>query len=125
MKWFGTVATDEKGEIKKDSAGNVMMSEKGHTQYHTRPIIDKVINALKAGKFPGVGKVTSIGAVGYCFGARYVFDLAFDNVISSAAVAHPSLLEIPADLEVCTCALLSRSTHRPARRNTPKPRCRS
>ncbi|KAJ7114103.1 hypothetical protein C8R44DRAFT_796298 [Mycena epipterygia] len=89
MKWFGT---------KDDPTG--------HTQVQTRPIIDKVIAALKNGKFPGVDKVTSIGAVGYCFGGRYVFDLAFDsgdddkskNAISSAAVAHPSLLNIPDDL---------------------------
>jgi hypothetical protein len=29
-----------------------------------------------------------------------VFDLAFDGVIKVAVVAHPSLLEKPADLEV-------------------------
>jgi hypothetical protein len=31
---------------------------------------------------------------------RYAFDLAFDNVIKVAAVAHPSLLKVPEDLEV-------------------------
>ena len=31
---------------------------------------------------------------------RYTFDLAFDNIIKVAAVAHPSLLRVPADLEV-------------------------
>ena len=30
---------------------------------------------------------------------RYVFDLAFDGVIKAAAVAHPSLLKIPEDIE--------------------------
>ncbi|KAJ6568382.1 dienelactone hydrolase endo-1,3,1,4-beta-D-glucanase [Mycena vulgaris] len=69
-KWFGTHGTTD-----------------------TRPLLDKVIAALKA------DGVTSFGAVGYCFGGRYVFDLAFDGVISSAAVAHPSLLQVPADLE--------------------------
>ena len=29
-----------------------------------------------------------------------MFDLAFENVISVAAVAHPSLLKVPDDLEV-------------------------
>lgn len=52
-------------------------------------------------------------AVGYCFGARYVFDLAFDSEIKVAAVAHPSMLEVPGDLEriketkvpllICSC----------------------
>jgi len=31
---------------------------------------------------------------------RYTFDLAFDKVIKVAAVAHPSLLKVPEDLEV-------------------------
>ncbi|KAJ7237266.1 dienelactone hydrolase endo-1,3,1,4-beta-D-glucanase [Mycena haematopus] len=66
---------------------------KGHDQAHTRPIIDKVIAALKA------EGVTTFAAVGYCFGGRYVFDLAFENIIAASAVAHPSLLQIPADLE--------------------------
>ncbi|KAJ7038567.1 dienelactone hydrolase endo-1,3,1,4-beta-D-glucanase [Mycena alexandri] len=64
-----------------------------HGSAETRPPLDKVIAALKA------DGVASFAAVGYCFGARYVFDLAFENLISSGAVAHPSLLEVPADLE--------------------------
>ncbi|KAF5332150.1 hypothetical protein D9611_008178 [Ephemerocybe angulata] len=64
-----------------------------HTQAHTRPTLDKVIAALKE------EGVTKFLATGYCFGGRYVFDLAFDNVIDVAAVAHPSLLTIPDDLE--------------------------
>lgn len=31
---------------------------------------------------------------------RYVFDLAFDNVIKVGVVSHPSLLKTPDDLEV-------------------------
>ena len=31
---------------------------------------------------------------------RYTFDLAFENVIKVAVVSHPSLLQVPADLEV-------------------------
>jgi hypothetical protein len=30
---------------------------------------------------------------------RYTFDLAFDNIISVSIVSHPSLLQVPADLE--------------------------
>ncbi|KAJ7087618.1 dienelactone hydrolase endo-1,3,1,4-beta-D-glucanase [Mycena belliarum] len=65
----------------------------GHGTADTRPLLDKVIAALKA------DGVTTFGAVGYCFGGRYVFDLACDGVISAAATAHPSLLQIPADPE--------------------------
>ncbi|KAJ7065401.1 dienelactone hydrolase endo-1,3,1,4-beta-D-glucanase [Mycena amicta] len=66
---------------------------KTHGSADTRPTLDKVIAALKS------EGVTSFAAVGYCFGGRYVFDLAFDNIISVGATAHPSLLQIPADLE--------------------------
>ncbi|KAJ7572089.1 dienelactone hydrolase endo-1,3,1,4-beta-D-glucanase [Mycena floridula] len=64
-----------------------------HTQEKTRPTLDKVIDGLKA------TGVTAFGATGYCFGGRYVFDLAFENVIKAGVVAHPSLLQVPADLE--------------------------
>ncbi|KAJ7484531.1 dienelactone hydrolase endo-1,3,1,4-beta-D-glucanase [Mycena latifolia] len=64
-----------------------------HGAADTRPPLDKVIAALQA------DGVKSFGAVGYCMGGRYVFDLAFDGVISAAATAHPSLLQAPADLE--------------------------
>ncbi|KAI5886226.1 alpha/beta-hydrolase [Schizophyllum commune H4-8] len=64
-----------------------------HGKDKTRPSLDRVIDGLKA------QGVTSFGAVGYCFGARYVFDLAFDGVIKVGAVAHPSHLEVPEDIE--------------------------
>ncbi|KIY60974.1 alpha beta-hydrolase [Cylindrobasidium torrendii FP15055 ss-10] len=67
-----------------------------HGQEATRPIIDKVIQGLKA---EGVSR---FAATGYCFGGRYVFDLAFDGVISVAVTAHPSLLEFPTDFEAYT-----------------------
>ncbi|KAJ3568990.1 hypothetical protein NP233_g5351 [Leucocoprinus birnbaumii] len=63
-----------------------------HTQEKTRPILDKVINGLKD------QGIKDFGAIGYCFGGRYVFDLAFENIIKASVVCHPSLLEIPADL---------------------------
>ncbi|KAH7924311.1 alpha/beta-hydrolase [Leucogyrophana mollusca] len=65
----------------------------GHTTEKTRPILDTVIAALKE------HGVTTFGATGYCFGGRYVFDLAFENIIKVSVVAHPSLLKTPDDLE--------------------------
>ncbi|KAF8141932.1 alpha/beta-hydrolase [Boletus edulis] len=64
-----------------------------HGKDATRPPLDKVIAALKE------RGVTQFAATGYCFGGRYAFDLAFDNVLKVAAVAHPSLLTVPSDLE--------------------------
>ncbi|KAJ7261866.1 dienelactone hydrolase endo-1,3,1,4-beta-D-glucanase [Mycena rebaudengoi] len=66
---------------------------KTHGTTETRTPLDKVIAALKA------EGVTSFGGTGYCFGGRYVFDLAFEGVLSASVVAHPSLLQVPADLE--------------------------
>jgi len=42
--------------------------------------------------------ITVYGGTGYCYGARLVIDLAFDNIIHTAVVAHPSLLK-PEDLD--------------------------
>jgi len=64
-----------------------------HTQEKTRPPLDKVIAALKE------KGVTSFGAIGYCFGARYVFDLAFDKVTKASVVNHPTFIEAPKDHE--------------------------
>ncbi|KII87465.1 hypothetical protein PLICRDRAFT_125453 [Plicaturopsis crispa FD-325 SS-3] len=64
-----------------------------HGPAQTRPPLDAVIAALKA------DGITKLGAVGYCFGGRYVFDLAFDDVIQVSVVNHPSLLEAPGDLQ--------------------------
>ncbi|KII87452.1 hypothetical protein PLICRDRAFT_142740 [Plicaturopsis crispa FD-325 SS-3] len=77
-----------------------------HTQAQTRPPLDAVIAALKA------EGVTKFGATGYCFGARYNFDLAFENIVQVNVVAHPSQLE-EADLikykEVAKAPLLINS----------------
>ena len=53
-----------------------------------------VIDALKT------EGVTRFGAVGYCFGARPAFNLAFTGEIHVVAVSHPSLLTIPDDIQV-------------------------
>ncbi|KAG9218647.1 hypothetical protein PLEOSDRAFT_1076398 [Pleurotus ostreatus PC15] len=66
---------------------------KTHAPEHTRPTIDKVVTALKE------QGVKHFAATGYCFGGRYCFDLAFDNVVDAVVVSHPSLLKIPEDLE--------------------------
>ncbi|KAM0752958.1 alpha/beta-hydrolase [Meredithblackwellia eburnea MCA 4105] len=66
---------------------------KTHGPTDTRPPLDLVIEGLKK------EGVTDFGATGYCFGARYVVDLAYDNVIKAGVVAHPSLLVIPDDLQ--------------------------
>lgn len=55
-----------------------------------RPSLDKVIAALKE------EGVTKFGATGYCFGGRYTFDLAFDNIIHMMRCRLPPLaLESP------------------------------
>ncbi|KAH9857255.1 alpha/beta-hydrolase [Lenzites betulinus] len=56
-------------------------------------LIRGVLAALKA------DGVTKVAAIGFCFGARPAFDLAFGNELDVVAVSHPSLLQIPADLE--------------------------
>ncbi|KAJ7782886.1 Alpha/Beta hydrolase protein [Mycena metata] len=64
-----------------------------HGTEQTRPVIDKVVAALKA------DGVIGFAASGYCFGGRYVFDIAFDGITKASAVSHPSLLVSPDDLE--------------------------
>ncbi|KAJ7680592.1 dienelactone hydrolase [Mycena polygramma] len=64
-----------------------------HGQAQTRPLLDSVIAALKA------DGVTRYATTGYCFGARYVFDLAFDNIAQVSAITHPGQLKAPDDLE--------------------------
>ena len=96
-----------------------------HTQPITRPIVDKVVAALKE------EGITKFGASGYCFGGnfsknsleehqcdnstypgRYTFDLAFDNIIKAAVITHPSLIEAPKDLEVSGISESSRYTEK-------------
>ncbi|KAJ3568984.1 hypothetical protein NP233_g5346 [Leucocoprinus birnbaumii] len=64
-----------------------------HGADKTRPPLDKVIAGLKD------QGVKEFAAIGYCFGARYVFDLALENVIKASVVCHPSLIQVPADIE--------------------------
>ena len=64
----------------------------------TEPVVRKVVAALRE---QGVKR---FGALGYCYGARVVFNLAFDNELDVIVVSHPSLLQVPVDFEVRTCA---------------------
>ncbi|EIM81993.1 chlorocatechol-degradation protein [Stereum hirsutum FP-91666 SS1] len=52
------------------------------------PIIDNVIAAANEQGF----KI--FAGVGYCFGARYVFNLAFENKISVSVTAHPTMIQV-------------------------------
>ncbi|KAH8832877.1 alpha/beta-hydrolase [Flagelloscypha sp. PMI_526] len=63
-----------------------------HTQEYTRPPLDKVIAGLKE------KGIKEFAATGYCYGARYVFDLAFDDLLKVSVVSHPTFIE-PKDLE--------------------------
>lgn len=60
---------------------------------YSEPRVRKVLAALKA------EGVTKIGVTGYCYGARTGFNLAFENEITALAVSHPSLLQVPQDIE--------------------------
>lgn len=66
---------------------------------YSEPRVRKVLAALKA------EGVTKVGVTGYCYGARSGFNLAFENEITALAVSHPSLLEVPKDMEVRAHAL--------------------
>jgi len=58
-----------------------------HPAQHTEKRVRSVIEELKS------KGVTVFGATGFCYGARLVFDLSFDNTISASVVSHPSLLK--------------------------------
>ncbi|KAI0405153.1 dienelactone hydrolase [Xylaria palmicola] len=58
-----------------------------HTKEHVDPIVAEAIKWLQTEK--GIKK---LGAVGYCFGAKYVAR-HFDNGIQVGYVAHPSFVE--------------------------------
>ncbi|KAK4506357.1 hypothetical protein PRZ48_000087 [Zasmidium cellare] len=59
-----------------------------HTTADVDPIVDNVLTQLR--QRYGVER---IGAVGYCFGAKYAIRLLSANLISAGAGAHPSFVE--------------------------------
>ncbi|KAF7299461.1 Dienelactone hydrolase endo-1,3,1,4-beta-D-glucanase [Mycena indigotica] len=77
---------------------NVNAWKAAHTVTQTRPPLDKVIAGLKNEGY------TVFAATGYCFGARYVVDLALENAIQVAVISHPSQLLIPFDIDALVAA---------------------
>ena len=61
---------------------------------YTEPRTRQVLSYLKGN---GIKKV---GVLGYCYSARLCFNLAFDNEVDVVVVSHPSLLQVPTDIEV-------------------------
>ncbi|KAI1793482.1 alpha/beta-hydrolase [Ganoderma leucocontextum] len=64
-----------------------------HPPTRANVIVHAVIDALKA------EGVTKFGSLGYCYGGRLCFDLAFTGDVHVVATSHPSLLQAPADLQ--------------------------
>ncbi|GAA5820198.1 hypothetical protein JCM10212_004916 [Sporobolomyces blumeae] len=58
-----------------------------------RPLVDQVQDALKQ---QGVKR---FGCVSFCYGGRIAVDKALDGTIDVGVTAHPSLLEVPKDME--------------------------
>ncbi|KAK9318061.1 dienelactone hydrolase [Lipomyces starkeyi] len=77
-----------------DKLGDVGLPEwlGKHSLDVVEPIVEKVLGHIKEDFTP-----TSIGAVGYCFGAKYVVRLLGEKKIDAGAIAHPSFV---ADEEV-------------------------
>ncbi|KAF9523365.1 dienelactone hydrolase endo-1,3,1,4-beta-D-glucanase [Crepidotus variabilis] len=65
-----------------------------HSFERTQPCVDRVIAALQE------QGTTTFYATGYCYGARLAFNLAVENVTKASAIAHPSFIEVPKDLEI-------------------------
>jgi dienelactone hydrolase len=66
--------------------------------------------------------VTTIGATAYCFGARLAVDLAVENITKAVVIAHPSLLQVPEDIEVCLWSTGNRQALTSStRRNSKQP----
>ncbi len=63
-----------------------------HPATRANAIAHAVLDVLKA------DGATKFGALGYCYGGRLCFDLAFTDDVHVVATSHPSLLQIPADL---------------------------
>ena len=60
----------------------------GHTVNEVDPIVEKVVAELK-----GNLGVKKLGAVGYCFGAKYVVRFLKSGQIDAGYVAHPSFVD--------------------------------
>lgn len=61
---------------------------------YSEPRIRKVLAALKA------NGVTRFAVVGFCYGARSGFNLAFEGEVAAVIINHPTFLQAPQDFEV-------------------------
>ncbi|KAF8271806.1 alpha/beta-hydrolase [Lactarius quietus] len=68
------------------------ISVPSHKPDHTLKRVVTVIEALKS------QGIIVFGATGYCYGARLVVDLAFENIIRVSVISHPSFIT-PEDLD--------------------------
>lgn len=68
----------------------------GHGTATVDPVVDTVIKELRV----KLG-VKRIGAVGYCFGAKYVVRFLKDGLVDVGYIAHPTLVEA-GELEAIT-----------------------
>jgi len=70
-----------------------------HREAVVKPLIDSFINTIRA--IPGTSKV---GAIGFCWGARYAVLAAHEGSgsVDAAYACHPSLVAIPGDFEPVT-----------------------
>ncbi|KAK7205955.1 dienelactone hydrolase family protein [Myxozyma melibiosi] len=59
-----------------------------HPKEVTEPLVESVLANIKADFAP-----TSIAAIGYCYGAKYVVRLLGANKIDVGAIAHPSFVD--------------------------------
>ncbi|RMZ89825.1 hypothetical protein DV736_g2955, partial [Chaetothyriales sp. CBS 134916] len=59
------------------------------------PILEAVMEWMQRSEAEGgLGGVQSLGAVGYCFGGRYIFRMLADRKIDAGVVNHPSFFTI-------------------------------
>jgi len=66
---------------------------KKHSLDHVGPVVQSAYAALVE------QGITRFALTGYCFGARVVFDLAFEGKAKAATITHPSMLTVPNDFD--------------------------
>lgn len=67
---------------------DIMVWLKGHQPDRVEPVVDAVIKEMR-----GKMGVKRLGAVGYCFGAKYVVRNLKEGRLDVGFVAHPSFVE--------------------------------